>query len=126
MVCAVSLFYFIDSVYLRIAKYLLILYCHRGNLILTILPTSDLRLSFVGDDGQTDRLFTLNSKSQCSAVEVNEIPEDNSGRSFVVKIPDGRVFHFWCSETSKLLGIELISKVRIYIISFGAYACIDH
>ncbi|XP_004307614.1 PREDICTED: uncharacterized protein LOC101294017 [Fragaria vesca subsp. vesca] len=84
----------------------------KGNLNLTILPTSDLRLSFVGDDGQTDRLFTLNSKSQCSAVEVNEIPADNSGRSFVIKIPDGRVFHFWCSETSKLLGIELISKMK--------------
>ena len=93
---------------------------------LTILPTSDLRLSFVGDDGHTDRLFSLNSKSQCSAVEVNEIPADNSGRSFVIKIPDGQVFHFWCSETSKLLGIELISKVRIYIISLLACACIDH
>ncbi|KAM5556615.1 hypothetical protein ABKV19_024147 [Rosa sericea] len=84
----------------------------KGNLNLTVLPTSDLRLSFVGDDGHTDRLFTLNSKSQCSAVEVNEIPADNSGRSFIIKIPDGRVFHFWCSETSKLLGIELISKMK--------------
>lgn len=87
---------------------------------LTVLPTSDLRLSFIGDDGHTDRLFTLNSKFQCSAVEVSEIPADNSGRSFVIKIPGGRVFHFWCSEMSKLLGIELIGKVRmIYIMSVG-------
>ncbi|XP_050385954.1 uncharacterized protein LOC126802378 [Argentina anserina] len=84
----------------------------KGNLNLTILPTSDLRLSFVGDDGHTGRLFTLNSESQCSSVEVNEIPADNSGRSFVIKIPDGQVFHFWCSETSRLLGIELISKMK--------------
>lgn len=79
---------------------------------LTVLPTSDLRLSFIGDDGHTDRLFTLNSKFQCSAVEVSEIPADNSGRSFVIKIPGGRVFHFWCSEMSKLLGIELIGKMK--------------
>ncbi|BBG98038.1 hypothetical protein Prudu_007337 [Prunus dulcis] len=81
-----------------------------GNLNLTVLPTSNLRLSFVGDDGRTDRLFTLSSKSQCSAVEVNEIPTDNSGRSFLTKIPGGRVFYFWCSETSRLLGIELLAK----------------
>lgn len=84
----------------------------KGHLNLTVLPTSDLRLSFVGDDGHTDRLFTLNSKFQCSAVEVNEIPADNSGRSFVIKIPGGRVFHFWCSEMSKLLGTELIAKMK--------------
>ncbi|KAI5346533.1 hypothetical protein L3X38_014412 [Prunus dulcis] len=84
----------------------------RGNLNLTVLPTSNLRLSFVGDDGHTDRLFTLSSKSQCSAVEVNEIPTDNSGRSFLTKIPGGRVFYFWCSETSRLLGIELLAKMK--------------
>ncbi|TYI78282.1 hypothetical protein E1A91_D06G200300v1 [Gossypium mustelinum] len=84
----------------------------RGNLILTLLPTSDLRLSFVGDDGQTERLFTLSDKPQCAAVSIDEIPADNSGRSFLVKIPDGEVFYYWCSEKSKLLGIELLSKVK--------------
>ncbi|XWS65885.1 hypothetical protein CRYUN_Cryun05aG0152100 [Craigia yunnanensis] len=84
----------------------------RGNLILTLLPTSDLRLSFVGDDGQTERLFTLSGKPQCAAVSINEIPADNSGRSFLVKIPDGKVFYYWCSEKSKLLGIELLSKMK--------------
>nr|KJB67593.1 hypothetical protein B456_010G199100 [Gossypium raimondii] len=84
----------------------------RGNLILMLLPTSDLRLSFVGDDGQTERLFTLSDKPQCAAVSIDEIPADNSGRSFLVKIPDGEVFYYWCSEKSKLLGIELLSKVK--------------
>ncbi|XP_044508510.1 uncharacterized protein LOC123227549 [Mangifera indica] len=84
----------------------------RGNLNLTILPTSDLRLSFFGDDGHTERLFTLSSKSECSAVVIGEIPADHSGRSFLMEIPDSRISYFWCSEKSKLLGIELISKMK--------------
>ncbi|GMI87216.1 hypothetical protein like AT2G39950 [Hibiscus trionum] len=84
----------------------------RGNLSLTLLPTSDLRLSFVGDDGQTERLFTLSDKLQCAAVSINEIPADSSGRSFLVKVPDGKAFYYWCSEKSKLLGVELLSKMK--------------
>lgn len=87
--------------------------CNRGNLNLTLLPTSDLRFSFIGDDGCTDRLLTLRSNSQCSAVVVEDIPADMSGRSFVIKIPDGEVFYFWCSEKSKLLGDELLTKVYL-------------
>ncbi|KAK4750180.1 hypothetical protein SAY87_027629 [Trapa incisa] len=49
----------------------------RGNLNLTLLPTSDLHLSLIGHDGQ-----------------------DPSGRSFIIKLLDGRAFFFWC----KLLG----------------------
>ncbi|KAE8724346.1 microsomal signal peptidase 25 kDa subunit family protein [Hibiscus syriacus] len=84
----------------------------RGNLILTLLPTSDLRLSFVGDDGQTEILFIVTDKYQCAAVSIDEIPVDNSGRSFLVKIPDGKFFYYWCSEKSKLLGTELLSKMK--------------
>ena len=78
---------------------------------LTLLPTSDLRISFIGDDGHTERLLTLSSDSQSSAVAVEEISADKSGRSFLIKIPDGEVFYFWCSEKSKLLGDELLAKV---------------
>ncbi|KAL5538805.1 hypothetical protein UlMin_045336 [Ulmus minor] len=84
----------------------------RGNLNLTVLPTSDLRLSFIGDHGQAERLFTLSCKSQCSAITVNEITADRSGRSFLVEVPDGQVFYFWCSEKSKLLGVELLAKMK--------------
>ncbi|XP_061343503.1 uncharacterized protein LOC133289552 [Gastrolobium bilobum] len=84
----------------------------RGNLTLVLLPSSDLRLSLIGDDGKTERLFTLTSKSQCSAVVVDEIPSDSSGRSFLVRTPDSRTFYFWCSEKSKLLGIELLAKMK--------------
>ena len=89
---------------------------HRGNLTLVLLPSSDLRLSFIGDDGRTERLFTLTNKSQCSAVMVDEIPTDSSGRSFLVRTPDSRAFYFWCSEKSKLLGIELLGKVILAIL----------
>ncbi|KAJ9160264.1 hypothetical protein P3X46_025678 [Hevea brasiliensis] len=84
----------------------------RGNLNLTMLPTSDLRLSFIGDNGNTERLFTLSSKPLSPAVTVEEILADSSGRSFLIKIADGRDYYFWCSEKSKLLGIELIAKMK--------------
>ncbi|XP_027369181.1 uncharacterized protein LOC113874998 isoform X2 [Abrus precatorius] len=85
---------------------------NRGNLTLVLLPSSDLRLSFIGDDGKTERLFTLNSKSQCCAAAVDEIPTDSSGRSFLVRTPDTRNFYYWCSEKSKLLGAELLGKMK--------------
>jgi len=92
-------------------KFNLFLYLFRGNLNLTLLPSSDLRLSFVGDDGHIERLMTLRDDSECSAVVIDEIPADNSGRSFLVKIPDGGTFYFWCSEKSQLLGSDLLCKV---------------
>ncbi|XP_017430395.2 uncharacterized protein LOC108338168 [Vigna angularis] len=85
---------------------------NRGNLTLVLLPSSDLRLSFIGDDGKTERLFTLTSKSQCSTVVVDEIPTDRSGRSFFISAADSRAFYFWCCEKSKLLGIELLGKMK--------------
>ena len=80
---------------------------------LSVLPTSDLRISFIGDDGYSERLLTLGSDSQSSAVAVEEIPTDKSGRSFLIKIPEGGIFYFWCSEKSKLLGDELLAKVYL-------------
>lgn len=86
-------------------------YLFRGNLNLTLLPTSDLRLSFVGDDGQMEQIVTLSSNCEHSSVAIEEISNDTSGRSFVIKVQDRRVFFFWCSEKSKLLGSELLGKV---------------
>ncbi|KAL2555685.1 hypothetical protein Fot_00424 [Forsythia ovata] len=84
----------------------------RGNLNLTVLPTLDLRISFTGDDGHMERVATLSTDSQCSAVEIGEISADESGRSFLIKIPDGEIFYFWCCEKSKLLGNELLRKMK--------------
>ncbi|XP_015076045.1 uncharacterized protein LOC107020274 [Solanum pennellii] len=84
----------------------------RGNLNLAILPTSDLRISFIGDDGSTERVGTFCSESDCSAIEIKDIVADDSGRSFLISIPDGETFYFWCSEKSKLLGDELRRKMR--------------
>ncbi|CAA7028976.1 unnamed protein product [Microthlaspi erraticum] len=84
----------------------------RGNLSLMVLPTSDMRLSFIGDDGHSEQLFTYTRKSQCSAVSIEEITADSSGRSFVIRIADGNAFYYWCSEKSKLLGTELRRKMK--------------
>ncbi|XP_010256647.1 PREDICTED: uncharacterized protein LOC104596991 isoform X2 [Nelumbo nucifera] len=84
----------------------------RGNLNLTLLPTSDLRISFIGDDGCTERLATLRDNSESMAVVIEEIPADNSGRSFLIRLPGSQVLYFWCAEKSKLLGIELLAKMK--------------
>ncbi|ESQ52692.1 hypothetical protein EUTSA_v10017559mg [Eutrema salsugineum] len=84
----------------------------RGSLSLMVLPTSDLRLSFIGDNGHSEQLFTYTSKTQCSAVSIEEITADSSGRSFVIRIADGNAFYYWCSEKSKLLGTELRQKME--------------
>lgn len=83
----------------------------RGNLSLMVLPTSDLRLSFIGDNGHSEQLFTYANKSHCSAVSIEEIAADSSGRSFVIRIANGNAFYYWCSEKSKLLGVELRRKM---------------
>lgn len=77
-----------------------------------MLPTSDLRLSFIGDDVTTERLFTVSSKAESPAVTVHTILADSSGRSFHINIADARDYFFWSSEKSKLLGIELIAKMK--------------
>lgn len=87
--------------------------CHfpRGNLNLMLLQTSELCISFAGDDGCVERLATLSTETQHSAVEIEEISADKSGRSFLIKTPGSEIFYFWCSEKSKLLGNELLQKV---------------
>ncbi|KAK4385363.1 hypothetical protein Sango_2660300 [Sesamum angolense] len=83
----------------------------RGNLCLTLLPTSDLRISFNGDDGSVERMATLSSQAQCAAIDIEEISADSSGRSFLIK-SNGVDSYFWCSEKSKLHGIELLRKMK--------------
>ncbi|KAL8552094.1 hypothetical protein ACS0TY_000958 [Phlomoides rotata] len=89
----------------------------RGNLCLTLLPTSDLRISFNGDDGSVERLATLTSEAHCTAINIEEISADNSCRSFLIKTMDGVVHYFWCSEKSQLLGNELLRKMKIWLIT---------
>ncbi|XP_051121260.1 uncharacterized protein LOC127244800 isoform X2 [Andrographis paniculata] len=88
----------------------------RGNLCVTLLPSSDLRISFNGDDGFIERLATLSTEAQCNEIEIEEILADKSGRSFFIKASDGLVSYFWCSEKSKLLGTELLRKMKALLI----------
>lgn len=75
-----------------------------------VVPSSDFRLSFIGDNGHVERLFTLSNRSSNAAITIEEIPSDSSGRSFVIKVNDQNTY-FWCSEKSKLMGTELLVKV---------------
>ncbi|KAL6531047.1 hypothetical protein OROHE_014116 [Orobanche hederae] len=84
----------------------------RGNLCLTLLPTSDLRISFNGDDGSVERLATLSAEVQGTVIEIKEIAADKSGRSFILKTLDRAISFFWCSEKSKLVGDELLGKMK--------------
>ncbi|KAM7499341.1 hypothetical protein LguiA_023755 [Lonicera macranthoides] len=84
----------------------------RGNLTLTLLPTSDLRIAFIGDDGCAERLSTVSRSLHFSSVAIDGIPTDSSGRSFLIKLPDGESHYFWCSEKSRLLGNELLEKMK--------------
>ncbi|XP_047322453.1 uncharacterized protein LOC124926301 [Impatiens glandulifera] len=86
----------------------------RGNLDLTLLPTSDLRITFVGDDGKTEILTTIKRAYPFAASSVEKISSDNSGRSFLIKkmIPKGEVSYFWCSEKSKVIGDELLNEMK--------------
>lgn len=85
----------------------------RGNLVLSLLPTSDLRISFLADDGYAERLSILRNVSDCSSVTIKGIPADASGRSFAITVPNREhPCYFWCSEKSKLLGNELLEKMK--------------
>ncbi|KAH9324691.1 hypothetical protein KI387_004869, partial [Taxus chinensis] len=84
----------------------------RGHISLTLLPCSDLRLSFVGDNGGVERLAILSPGNENSNVVIEEISADISGRSFLLKLPGGKLAYFWQSEKSKLVGDELLSKMK--------------
>ncbi|KAI3994476.1 hypothetical protein MKX01_012733 [Papaver californicum] len=84
----------------------------RGNLNLTLLPNSDLRISFTGDDGSTERLAMLSDVPDSSMVIIKEIPADSSGRSFLVQVLGGQGSYFWCSEKSKAFGDQLLAKLK--------------
>ncbi|XP_076942842.1 uncharacterized protein LOC143612845 [Bidens hawaiensis] len=84
----------------------------RGNLVISLLPSSDLRISFLSDDGHTETLSILRNTSDYSSVMIEGIPTDSSGRSFSVRLPNKDPFYFWCSEKFCLLGNELLEKMR--------------
>ncbi|XP_042024806.1 uncharacterized protein LOC121771965 isoform X1 [Salvia splendens] len=84
----------------------------RGNLCLTLPPTSYLRISFNGDDGSIEILAKLTSGAHCTSLEMEEISADNSRRSFLLRTVDDVVFYFWCSEKSQFLGNEMLRKMK--------------
>ncbi|KAG6496615.1 hypothetical protein ZIOFF_044485 [Zingiber officinale] len=84
----------------------------RGQLNLNLLPSSNMRLSFIGDDGCTERLAVLSNDFDSPDVVIEEISADTSGRSFLLKLPGPQILYYWCSEKSKIHGRELLAKMK--------------
>ncbi|XP_072996630.1 uncharacterized protein [Typha latifolia] len=84
----------------------------RGCLNLTLLPSSNMRISFISDDGHTERLALVSNGLEYSEVIIEEIPADSSGRSFQLKLSGSQVFYYWCSEKSKHYGMELLVEMK--------------
>uniref|UniRef100_A0A1D1YQR4 Uncharacterized protein n=3 Tax=Anthurium amnicola TaxID=1678845 RepID=A0A1D1YQR4_9ARAE len=84
----------------------------RGFLRLHLLPSSDMRLLFCGDDGVNEKLVVVNHRAENPDVTIEEIPADSAGRSFLLRLPVNRISYFWCSEKSKLMGSELLTKMK--------------
>jgi hypothetical protein len=79
----------------------------RGHLSLTLLPSSDLRLSFVGDDGVLERLAVLSPDNENSSVVIEGISSDTSGRSFLLRLPGGKLLYF--RNVSRVNSTEAVS-----------------
>ncbi|CAM0151505.1 unnamed protein product [Urochloa decumbens] len=84
----------------------------RGKLNLGLLPSSSMCLTFVGDDGYSEQLVLLSNGFELLEVVIEEISADNSGRSFLVRISESKVFYYWCAEKSKERGMELLTKMK--------------
>ncbi|KAL6880429.1 hypothetical protein ACP4OV_011994 [Aristida adscensionis] len=84
----------------------------RGKLNLGLLPSSSMHLTFAGDDGFSEQIALLDNGFEFSEVVIEEISADNSGRSFLIRVSESKVFYYWCAEKSKEHGMELLSKMK--------------
>ncbi|CAA6655108.1 unnamed protein product [Spirodela intermedia] len=84
----------------------------KGYLQLTLLPTSDMRLSFYGDNGVKESLAVVSHLAGDSEVTIEEISADGTGRTFLLRLSVNHLAYFWCSEKSQFLGSELLSKMK--------------
>eukprot|EP00249_Psilotum_nudum_P023974 c29045_g1_i1 orf=372-3281(+) len=84
----------------------------RGYLSLIMLPSSEMRLSFIGDNGAVERVAVVRPGSDIPPVRLILLPPDTSGRTFVIKIHGGGQAFFWQSEKFKDVGTQLLSKLR--------------
>ncbi|CAL9147543.1 uncharacterized protein LOC103983358 [Musa acuminata AAA Group] len=84
----------------------------RGQLNLNLLPSSNMHISFIGDNGCAESLAVLSNDFDSFDAILEEISADTSGRSFLLKLPGPRVLYYWCSEKSKVHGLELLAKMK--------------
>uniref|UniRef100_A0A0D9WUH2 Uncharacterized protein n=2 Tax=Leersia perrieri TaxID=77586 RepID=A0A0D9WUH2_9ORYZ len=84
----------------------------RGKLSLGLLPSSSMHIIFAGDDGHSEQLALLSNDHEVSEVCIEEISADNTGRSFLIKISESKVFYYWCAEKSNKHGMDLLAKMK--------------
>lgn len=87
----------------------------RGYLSLTMLPCSEIRLSFIGDNGDIERIAAVSFAATDTHVFLEMLDADPSGRSFVLKLPGGK-HYFWQSEKAMTAGDELVSEMRGFLL----------
>ncbi|MCO5591815.1 hypothetical protein L7F22_045807 [Adiantum nelumboides] len=87
----------------------------RGYLSLSLLPCSEMRLSFIADDGEIERIAAVKSIVEDTHVTLEMLDADLSGRSFLLKTSSGKHF-FWQSERSMAVGRELVTKMKDYLL----------
>jgi hypothetical protein len=71
---------------------------YRGKLTLGLLPSSSTRLTFSCEDSHSEKLALLNDAFEVSNVGIEEISADNSGRAFLIRISESKIFYYWCAE----------------------------
>lgn len=84
----------------------------RGYLSLTMLPYSEMRLSFVGDNGSVERIASIRSGTEDPYVVLEMLLPDSSGKSFVLKLAGNKHAYYWQSEKSKSAGDRLLSEMK--------------
>ncbi|KAI5055896.1 hypothetical protein GOP47_0029417 [Adiantum capillus-veneris] len=87
----------------------------RGYLSLSMLPCSEMRLSFIGDDDEIERIAAVKSMVEDTHVTLEILDEDSSCRSFVLKTSNGKRF-FWQSERSMAIGSRLVTELKDYLL----------
>eukprot|EP00250_Pteridium_aquilinum_P013171 c21178_g1_i2 orf=375-2201(-) len=80
-----------------------------------MLPCSEMRLSFIGDNGEIERIAAVKSIVEDAHVAIEMLDADPAGRSFIVKLSGGKHF-FWQSERSMMVGDELVAEMKDFLL----------
>lgn len=74
-----------------------------------------MRIMFCGDQGCNEKIGVVRHNFESFEVSIEEISADHSGLSFRLNLSIDEVAYFWCSEKSKLHGVELLEKMKYFL-----------